>query len=80
MDNRTMFKDAVNLAFLRVFIEIGEKPAFLSKAETIAKYGEILLEKWIKGGLISPDPDNGSFDHIKLEALSMGEKHLSITF
>jgi hypothetical protein len=70
-----IFKEAVNLATLKMLAESGLQKARISKAEAYRLYGRSQVDRWISEGLFEPFEtkiytSQKGIDRVKLEAIA----------
>lgn len=72
---RALLKDAAEIGATKALIAVGEIPEMISQREAYKLYGESIVKRWVKEGLVKRHKDGGAtsrvrYSRIDLELLS----------
>lgn len=79
---KNLLCDVSEMASIKVLIELGQIPSFISKREAYRLYGEGVVKRWISEGLIKVQKDGNNtskcrLSRFELEALSKANNRLT---
>lgn len=77
-----LLSDAADIAATKILVQMGQIPATVSRREAYRRYGEGVVKRWIREGLIEINKDGNNtakcrLDLVRLEALSKANNRVT---
>lgn len=71
IDYRNALIDAANIGAMKAMIELGAIKPFLKQREAFRLYGESVVKRWIKEGLIHPIKDGDRTASVRIDRVQI---------